>query len=49
MLKAVIDIVERVNEYWWGLPERAVVPKVFERIGEHLKVMTPTLGTCVRA
>lgn len=47
VLKAVIDIVERVNEYWWSLPERAVVPgKVLERIDEHLKVMTPILSTC---
>lgn len=47
VLKAVIDIVERVNEYWWSLPERAVVPeKVLKRIDEHLKVMTPILRTC---
>lgn len=47
VLKAVTDIVESVNEHWWSLPERAVVPeKVLERIDEHLRVMTPILSTC---
>lgn len=47
VLKAVIDVVERVNAHWWGLPERAVVPeKVLERIDEHVKTMMPILSTC---
>lgn len=47
VLKTVIKVVERVNEHWWGLPERAVIPeKVLERIDEHVKTMTPILGTC---
>lgn len=47
VLKAVIDVVERVNEHWWGLPERAVVPEnVLERIDEHVRTMTPILSTC---
>lgn len=47
VLKAVIDVVERVNAHWWGLPERAVVPEnVLERIDEHVKTMTPILSTC---
>ncbi|QKK33829.1 HipA domain-containing protein (plasmid) [Rhizobium indicum] len=47
VLKAVVDIVERVNRHWWSLPERAVVPeKVLERIDEHVKVMTPVLSSC---
>lgn len=46
VLKAVIDVVERVNAHWWGLPERAVVPEnVLERIDEHVKTMTPILST----
>lgn len=48
VLKAVIDVVERVNEHWWELPERAVVPEnVRERIDEHVRTMTPILSTCV--
>lgn len=47
VLKTVIKVVERVNEHWWSLPERAVIPeKVLERIDEHVKTMTPILGTC---
>jgi serine/threonine-protein kinase HipA len=47
VLKAVIDVVERVNSYWWTLPERAFVPaKVLERIDTHVSLMTPLLGTC---
>jgi hypothetical protein len=45
--KAVIDVVERVNAHWWGLPERAVVPEnVLQRIDEHVRRMTPILSTC---
>ncbi|MGK6314168.1 type II toxin-antitoxin system HipA family toxin [Neorhizobium sp. DT-125] len=47
VLKAVTETVERVNQFWWSLPERAVVPeKVLERIDTHVKLMTPILGTC---
>lgn len=47
VLKTVLDIVERANAHWWELPERAIVPeKVLERIDEHMKMMTPILGTC---
>jgi serine/threonine-protein kinase HipA len=47
VLKAVVDTVERVNEVWWSLPERNVVPaKVLERIDTHVRLMTPILGTC---
>ncbi|WP_438755142.1 type II toxin-antitoxin system HipA family toxin [Pararhizobium sp. O133] len=47
VLKAVVDIVERVNQHWWSLPERAVVHQnVLERIDEHVRVMTPILSTC---
>jgi len=47
VLKAVIEIAGRVNEHWWDLPERAVIPeKVLERIDEHIKTMTPILMTC---
>ncbi len=47
VLKAVVDTVERVNEVWWSLPERNVVPaKVLVRIDTHVRLMTPILGTC---
>ena len=47
VLKAVVETVELVNEHWWHLPERDVVPaKVLDRIDEHLKAMTPILNTC---
>jgi serine/threonine-protein kinase HipA len=47
VLKAVIDVVERVNEHWWRLPERAFVPEnVLERIDEHVRTMTLILSTC---
>ena len=46
-MKAVIEIVEHVNQHWWSLPERAVIPeKVLERIDAHVKLMTPILSTC---
>jgi len=47
VLKAVVDIVERVNAHWWRLPERAVVPaNVLERIDEQVRTMTPIMSTC---
>jgi len=46
VLKAVTETVERVNQTWWSLPEREVVPiKVLERIDGHVKMITPILGT----
>lgn len=47
VLKTVMETVERVNEHWWGLPERTVIPeKVLERIDDHVRTMTPILMTC---
>ncbi|NIB59463.1 MULTISPECIES: type II toxin-antitoxin system HipA family toxin [Rhizobium/Agrobacterium group] len=47
VLKAVMETVERVNQSWWSLPERAVLPdRVLERIDAHIKLMSPILGTC---
>lgn len=47
VLKAVTDTVERVNQSWWSLPERAVLPdRVLERIDAHIKLMSPILGAC---
>jgi len=49
VLKVVVDTVERVNGFWWSLPERDVVPaKVLERIDTHVRLMTPILGTCAK-
>lgn len=46
-LNAVTETVECVNQLWWSLPERAVIPEnVLERIDTHVKLMTPILGTC---
>ncbi len=43
--KTVTETVGRVNQTWWMLPEREVVPiKVLERIDAHVKMMTPILG-----
>ncbi|KAA0683689.1 type II toxin-antitoxin system HipA family toxin [Neorhizobium sp. P12A] len=47
VLKAVTETIERVNELWWSLQEREVVPaKVLERIDAHVRLMMPILGTC---
>ncbi|MBP2551652.1 serine/threonine-protein kinase HipA [Neorhizobium galegae] len=47
VLKAVTETVERVNQSWWSLPERAVLPdRVLERIDAHIKLMSTILGTC---
>lgn len=47
VLRAVSDTVERVNELWWSLPERQVVPKkVLERVDRHVRLMTPILSIC---
>ncbi len=46
VLRAVVDTVERVNDRWWSLPEREVVPaKVLERMDAHIRMMTPILST----
>ena len=46
VLKAVTETVERVNQTWWSLPKREVVPiKVLERIDAHVRMMTPILST----
>ena len=48
-LKAVVETVELVNQRWWTLPEREVVPRtVLERIDAHVRAMTPVLNTCAR-
>jgi serine/threonine-protein kinase HipA len=47
VLKAVTETVERVNQSWWSLPERAVLPdRVLERVDAHVNLMSPILGTC---
>jgi serine/threonine-protein kinase HipA len=47
VLKVVVETVALVNEHWWHLPERDVVPaKVLDRIDEHVKAMTPILNSC---
>lgn len=47
VLQAVVETVEHVNEHWWHLPERAVVPgAVIERIDAHVRAMTPILNSC---
>lgn len=44
VLNAVVETVGRVNEIWWSLPERKVVPaKVLERIDAHMRLMTSIL------
>lgn len=47
VLNAVVETVALVNQHWWRLPEREVVPAtVLGRIDEHINVMTPILNTC---
>ncbi len=47
VLRSVVDTIERVNDCWWSLPEREVVPaKVLERIDAHVRLMAPILRTC---
>lgn len=47
VLQAVVETVARVDEHWWHLPERAVIPAaVRERIDAHVKAMTPILNSC---
>lgn len=47
VLKAVVEVAERVHQHWWTLPERAAIPaRVLERIDAHVRVMTPILAGC---
>jgi serine/threonine-protein kinase HipA len=47
VLRSVADTVESVNNRWWWLPEREVVPaKVLQRMDAHVRLMTPILSTC---
>jgi serine/threonine-protein kinase HipA len=47
VLTAVKETVDRVNQSWWSLPERAVLPnRVLERVDAHIKLMSSILGTC---
>lgn len=44
----MINTVTNVNEHWWKLPERAVVPEtVLERIDANVKAMRPILFSCL--
>ena len=44
VLKAVAETVHRINERWWTLPEREIVPSVvLDRIDAHIKMMIPVL------
>lgn len=46
VMKAVVDTAERVNDRWWSLPEREVVPaKVLERVDAHVRLMTPIISS----
>ncbi|MDQ0456833.1 type II toxin-antitoxin system HipA family toxin [Rhizobium paknamense] len=45
VLNTVAETVERVDQLWWTLPERAVIPeKVLERIDAHVRSMIPVLA-----
>ncbi|TPW28237.1 type II toxin-antitoxin system HipA family toxin [Martelella alba] len=49
VLRAVAEITDKVNDLWWSLPERGVVPeRVLRRIDTHIETMTPILRTCAR-
>jgi serine/threonine-protein kinase HipA len=44
VLLAVEEVVSSVNEHWWNLPERDVVPApVLERIDNHVRTMRDVL------
>ena len=44
VLLAVQEVVSSVNEHWWNLPERDVVPApVLERIDNHVRTMSDVL------
>jgi serine/threonine-protein kinase HipA len=45
VLQTATETAERVNQAWWSLPEREVVPpRVLKRIDAHVKMMTPIIG-----
>lgn len=47
VMKAVVETVALVNERWWQLPEREIIPvPVLERIDMHVKAMIPILNSC---
>ena len=47
VLQAVVETAALVNERWWQLPERDIVPAtVLERIDAHVKAITPILNSC---
>ena len=47
VLQAVVETAALVNERWWQLPERDIVPAtVLERIDTHVKAITPILNSC---
>jgi serine/threonine-protein kinase HipA len=47
VLNTLAETTRRVNQHWWTLPERSVVPRaVLEPIDEHVKAMTPILIAC---
>lgn len=47
VLRSVLEVVDRVNDAWWTLPEREIVPlKVLERVDEHIRSLIPVLKTC---
>ncbi|TPJ77189.1 HipA domain-containing protein [Mesorhizobium sp. B2-6-2] len=47
VMNAVVETVSLVNERWWQLPERKVVPaEILTSIDAHIKAMTPILNTC---
>jgi len=47
VLQAVVETVGLVNERWWQLPERRIVPVTgLERIDAHVEAMTPILNSC---
>lgn len=47
VLQAVVETAALVNERWWQLPERDILPvTVLERIDAHVKAITPILNSC---
>lgn len=47
VLKAVAETARLVDQHWWTLPERSVVPDpVLELIDKQVKAMTPILAAC---
>jgi len=45
VLRAVMETVALVNDEWWRLPERDLVPEpIRNQIDSHIKMMTPILS-----